>query len=208
MLPTTTFWSKERTALYTWFTEKIQKGGAFVDHYQCYQSFKMRAACFTGVRRKERQFICRMPPPPHAPKKVPTMLLSDLLLWTCVATPLQHLKRTAIQKCQFTLPPVHAGMMQLNTEQRIFVVRERKPFICVKLFCFNFAVLCHLADGEIVLIPPFTQLNSQRQHNARSKQQVYFFGTPCKRRRNASDFGDCRVLQGGWGAISCATRQR
>ena len=40
---------------------------------------------------------------------------------------------------KFVLPPVRVRMVQLTTEQRVFV--KKKPFICVKLLCFS---LCYV----------------------------------------------------------------
>ena len=80
--------------------------------------------------------------------------------------------------CPKKVPSIEISCFDLNVRRDTSVdfnyMKWKKPFICMKLFCFIFAVLCYLADREVIIIPPFTQFNSQSCHNARSKQKVWF----------------------------------
>ena len=88
------------------------------------------------------------------------------------------LKRTAIQKCEITNSPVRVRMMQLTTEQRVFVKKE--PFINLGEIVLLFAVLCYLGSYNYFAIHSIKIPEVSHVQNKRSDfNGVYIFGTPC-----------------------------
>ena len=68
-------------------------------------------------------------------------------------------------------------MARLTKEQRIFLVKKKKLFICeYEMVLLYFRGVMLFGQPETINIPPFTQLNSQRFtiYNARSKPEVWF----------------------------------
>ena len=100
-----------------------------------------------------------------SPKKVPFVVNVRSYTFGNLLNKQQY-KHAKLQ-INFVLPPVRVRMVQQTTRQRVFVAEKETVYLCEIVLLF--AVLCYLADWEVIIIPPFAQL---RCHNARSKQKV------------------------------------